>query len=547
MRLHVRRALFASLFCLCGALLVAVTAFAPKILLAAEPRPDSRISELIVRTTKGVVQGKRTNGVRAFLGIPYAAPPVGSLRWRPPQEAAPWQGVRQATQFSNHCPQGSSGVFGVPSTTEDCLYLNVFAPRDREHERHRGGARAGRPVMVWFPGGGLFSGEARDYDGSKLAEVGDTVVVTLNYRLGALGFFSHPSLTKEGHAVSNYGIMDQQAALRWVRDNIAAFGGDPGNVTIFGQSAGATGVLANIVSPAAAGLFHRAIIQSGTRFRPVPSETAVAEARDFAASTGCADQSAACLRALSVQQILAHQSALIITQVGSFPVIDGAIITGDPLALIESGRFNRVPVMNGLVEDEQAFFLPEVTGGAVLTASGYAAYLASFGNDDFAALEAKYPSQNYASPSLAEIAAAQGMKVCLARVLDTRLARHVPTFAYQFNDETAPSYLPPLSYPPRAYHTAELQYLFPLFHGGLGTPHALNQPQARLSDAMVRIWTHFARAGTPETGAFFRGNTWPPYEPWRDNVRVLDIDAIRTEYHYGVQYDCALWDPILGY
>lgn len=482
------------------------------------------------------------SGVREFLGIPYAAPPVGPLRWRPPQEAAPWQGVRPATQFGNRCPQNAPGVFGSPSTTEDCLYLNVFAPLTG----HRA-AFPRRPVMVWFPGGGLFSGEGSDYDGSKLVKDGDTVVVTLNYRIGALGFFSHPSLKAEGHAVSNYGIMDEQAALRWVRDNIASFGGDPDNVTIFGQSAGATGVLANLVSPASAGLFHRAINQSGTRYTPVPATIAVTEAEEFAQAAGCPDQAAACLRSLSVEQILANQGALIATQKASFPTIDGTIITGDPLALIERGQFNRVPVMTGLVADEQAYFLPEVTGGPILTASSYEAFLDSFGARYAGALAASYPLRSYASPSLAEIAAAQGMKVCVARALDSRLARQVPTYTYQFNDEAAPSYLPPLSYPPRAYHTAELQYLFPLFHGGQGTPHALDQPQSQLSDAMVRMWTRFARTGRPGTSASFGPQAWPRYDTARDNVQILDIHGIRTAYHYGVQYDCALWDPILGY
>jgi para-nitrobenzyl esterase len=222
-------------------------------------------------------------------------------------------------------------------------------------------------------------------------------------------------------------------------------------------------------------------------------------------------------------------------------------LTGDPLTLIAQGRFNRVPVMNGLVADEQAYFLPEVTGGPVLSASGYATFLASFGAQYVGALEAKYPLQRYASPSLAEIAAAQAMKICVARALDGRLARQVPTYTYQFNDETAPSYLPPLSYPPRAYHTSELQYLFPLFHGGKGAPHALNPPQTHLSDAMVRMWTRFARTGRPGTDASFGPEAWPRYDPARDNVQRLDVHGITTAYHYGVQYDCALWDPILGY
>jgi para-nitrobenzyl esterase len=503
---------------------------------AAEAKPP------VVATDRGLVQGFETAGVTEFLGIPYAAPPVGTLRWRPPVAASPWQGVFKATAFGNTCPQGGPGVFAAPSVTEDCLYLNVFAPKRDRHILVR------RPVMVWFYGGGLIGGESNDYDGSKLARQGDVVVVTFNYRVGALGFLSHPALVAEGHAASNYGIMDQQFALRWVKRNIAKFGGDPGNVTIFGQSGGATSVMANLVSPTAAGLFRRAINQSGTHIDPIPMATAVTEAKAFAAATGCADQSTACLRALPVAQILAHQRAIAATEAADFPVLDGTVIPRAPVDAFASGQFNRVPILTGLVADEQAFFLPEAMGrGGAATPADVTAYIASFGTANTAALLAKYPAGAYASPSLAEIAVAQGFKVCTVRMLNRFWVRFVPVYAYQFDDRTAPSYFPPFSYPMRAYHTAELQYLFPLFHGGRGTPHPLNAAQARLSDEIVRYWTDFARTGNPNIGPRPHAAAWPRYDVVRDDVQSLDIPASAVAHAYGGRYDCALWDRVLGY
>ncbi len=197
--------------------------------------------------SSGDVQGLAVNGVGQFLGIPYAAPPAGGLRWRPPQEPAASKETRETTKFGGTCAQQQRGVFAAPSNTEDCLYLNVYTPEAKPQ------ANAKRPVMVWFYGGGLFSGESNDYDGSKLASRGGVIVVTLNFRVGALGFLSHPAINAEGHPFANYGIMDQQFALRWVQRNIAAFGGDPQNVTIFGQSGGGTAVMANLQSPLSKG------------------------------------------------------------------------------------------------------------------------------------------------------------------------------------------------------------------------------------------------------------------------------------------------------
>jgi para-nitrobenzyl esterase len=398
--------------------------------------------------------------------------------------------------------------------------------------------------MVWFHGGGLFSGESNDYDGSKLVQRGNVVVVTLNYRVGAMGFFSYPAINAEGHPAINYGIMDQQLALKWVQQNIAAFGGDPDRVTIFGQSGGGTAVMANLASPLSKGLFHRAINESGTRIGYTSPATALQAGQDFAAAAGCADQSAKCLRALSVEQVLSHQ-ANIVKYVADFPSVDGTVITQSAFEVFSTGRFNRVPILTGLVADEQAFFLPEANTHKPLTKDDVEKYAASFGSEHAETLINKYPLASYASPSLDEIAMAQGAKSCTARVLDQQWAKYVPVYAYEFDDRTAPSYFPDLSYPMRAYHTAELEYLFPLFHGGQGTPHPLNEAQQKLSDQIVDYWTTFARYGSPNHDSANHLPPWPRYAAEKDNIQSLNSPAPKIIEGYGKANDCSLWDTVL--
>src|SRR5947209_13557256 len=251
----------------------------------------------IVRIADGSVRGAAVPSGYEFLGLPYAASPTGDLRWRPPQPPAGWEGVRDATQFAPSCPQPASPFAPPAPFSEDCLYLNVYTPTLRRH--------ADRPVLVWIHGGGFTEDASRNYDGSKLAADG-TVVVTINYRLGALGFLAHPAFaSRPGGSAGNYGLMDQQAALRWVRRNITRLGGDPHNVTIAGQSAGGVAVLAQLVSHSARGLFERAIVQSGAfALTQQPLADAETAGESFAATAGCPDQTARCLRRLSVAALV---------------------------------------------------------------------------------------------------------------------------------------------------------------------------------------------------------------------------------------------------
>lgn len=498
----------------------------------------------IVQTADGAVEGLYSRSVAEFLGIPYAAPPVGPLRWKPPQPPAKWTDTLLTIDFRDSCVQNQVGQFAHPSITEDCLYLNVYAPKNFAEKSEA------RPVMVWFYGGGVVAGESNDYDGAKLARQGDAIVVTVNYRVGFLGFLANPALDQEGHEFGNYGLMDQQLALKWVQANIARFGGDPHNVTIFGQSGGATVVMANLVSPTAAGLFQKIINESGTHIQAVPLPEAEKMGETFAAKAGCTTDVAACLRALSPAKIITLGPPPV-----SYYIIDGKIITQPPYESFKSGQFNRVPIMTGLTADEQAFFLPELLTGEhrPVTAAQYEAFAESFGKEYKQAILADYPLASYASPSLAEIAAAEGMKACTARRFDQLWSKYVPVYAYLFDDETVPSYLGPASYPTRAFHTSELLYLFPLFHGGQGTPHLLNNAQEHLSDQLVAWWTNFARTGDPNAGAGAKP-LWQKYSSASDNVFLITQKNSHMTTGYGAQTypdnmknDCTLWDKVNTY
>jgi len=396
----------------------------------------------VAATANGAVRGLASGAVDEFLGIPYAAPPVGALRWQPPQPAASWSGVRDATQFAPHCPQ-VAGPFGEASTSEDCLYLNVFTPT--------GGGR--HPVMVWIHGGALVSGESNDYDPTALVADGVTVV-TINYRLGALGFLAHPALAGANGQSGDYGLMDQQAALRWVQRNIANFGGDPRNVTIFGESAGGLSVLSQVASPQARGLFQKAIAESGS-YNLTQASLASAETAGeaFATKAGCASQTAACLRSLPVSTILADQDAS-----GYTPNINSEVLPTSIGTAFATGNFNRVPIINGTNHDEWRLFvaLSELEGNPV-TAANYQSMISSTLSVPAAVaaiIAAQYPLTAYSSPSVALGAVGtDAIFACPALSIDESVSRFVPTFAYEFNDENAPeNFLPPVSFPYGAAH-----------------------------------------------------------------------------------------------
>jgi para-nitrobenzyl esterase len=486
----------------------------------------------VVATADGAVGGETIGTTDEFLGIPYAAPPVGPLRWRPPQPAAPWHGVRGATQFAPHCPQPPS-PFGVASTSENCLYLNVFAPAGS------GGRRL--PVMVWVHGGSLLVGESDDYNPAGLVRRG-VIVVTVNYRLGALGFLAHPALASQpGGSSGNYGLMDQQAALRWVQRNIGRFGGNPRNVTVFGESAGGLSVLSQLTSTGARGLFSRAIVESGSYdLTQAPLATAEAAGEAFASTVGCASQTAACLRSLPVATIVDNEDFS-----GYTPDIDGTVLTQSIGTALGSGQFNRVPVINGTNHDEWRLFvalsqLPPEDGPPV-TAANYQAMIAStLGVPDTAAavIAAQYPLSAYSSPSVALGAVGtDAIFACPALTADQSLSKYVPTYAYEFNDENAPEVsLPPLGFPYGAAHAAEIQYLFSL--SNVAYPGVLSPPQQQLAATMKQYWTNFARQGFPSSTT---EPPWPGFDSTSQRMLSLIPPQPQLETNFAAEHHCAFW------
>ncbi|MGH2944604.1 MAG: carboxylesterase/lipase family protein, partial [Solirubrobacteraceae bacterium] len=489
----------------------------------------------VVTVAEGAVRGRATGPADEFRGIPYAAPPVGPLRWRPPQRPAAWSGERDATQFGPRCAQPAT-PFGPASSSEDCLYLNVFAPAGRKH----GGE--GHPVMVWIHGGGLSIGASDDYDPAKLVADG-TVVVTINYRLGALGFLAHPALPdRPGGSSGAYGLMDQQAALRWVQRNIRAFGGDPRRVTIAGESAGGFSVLAHVASPRARGLFARAIVQSGAFLTQTPLKEAETAGEAFAAKVGCADQTAACLRGVPLSIVQAND-ALPLNGVSG--VVDGAVLEQSIGTALASGQFNRVPIINGTTRDEVRLFtaISELQGAPV-TEANYETVIAStlgVSADVAAVVATEYPLSAYPSPAVAFSAVGtDALFACPALEVDKWASRFVPTFAYEFNDENAPQqYLPPVSFPYGAAHASEIPYLFDLPTAPIAA--TLTAQQERLATSMRRYWAHFAARGFPS----------PATEPWwprfdSDSRRMLSLipPQPQVETDFAAEHRCGFWASI---
>jgi len=484
---------------------------------------------LVARTANGAVRGLANGTVDEFLGIPYAAPPVGALRWQPPQPAASWSGVRDATEFAPHCPQPAS-PFGQASTSEDCLYLNVFTPRD-----HRRGARY--PVMVWIHGGALVSGESNDYDPTALVADGVTVV-TINYRLGALGFLAHPALADAQGQSGDYGLMDQQAALRWVQRNIASFGGDPRNVTIFGESAGGLSTLSQVASPQAKGLFKRAIVESGSyNLTQTSLATAQTAGEAFAAQAGCASKTAACLRSLPVSTILANEDTT-----GYTPNINSEVLPESLGTAFATGNFNRVQIINGTNHDEWRLFvaLSELEGNPVTAANYQPMISATLGVPAAAAavIAAQYPLSAYPSPSVALGAVGtDAIFACPALSIDQSVSRYVPTYAYEFNDENAPeNFLPPVSFPYGAAHASELQYLFGLSTAAFGG--TLTAQQQQLAAIMKGYWTDFAKRGFPSS---FGRPFWPQFNDLTQQIQSLVPAVPQTETDFASTHNCAFW------
>ena len=496
------------------------------------------VDESLVTTEYGPVRGALTDTTRRFLGIPYAAPPVGERRWKPPAPPATWSAPLDALDFQSGCMQTPSLLSLVPRTDEDCLYLNVFTPRPAP------APATPAPVMVFIHGGGFDHGAGSEsrYDGQSLAEAG-VVLVTLNYRLGALGFLAHPALSAESpDGISgNQGILDQRAALQWVRRNIAAFGGDPKNVTVFGESAGAVSIYGHLLSPKSAGLFDRAILESGVAWLeglPLrganPTDGAEGQGLRLAKALGCDGANPlACLREKSETKLLTALKTRPDELFGPgdvwAPTIDGVNLTGQPGAQLLAGNFAKVPVMVGSNGDEGSVFLDAMPKDA----TEYEAALAiAFGDDRAKAVAAAYPSGNYASFTAALSAAiGDGYFVCDARRAARAFAKAGQS-VYRYSFTRVPSAAPP-ALGIGSFHSAEIQFIF----GGEFLGKALAPEEKPLESTMRGYWTRFARAGDPNGGG---ATAWPRYDASTDPYIRLDL---QTSTGMALKKDlCDFWD-----
>ncbi|WP_242884405.1 carboxylesterase/lipase family protein [Actinomadura litoris] len=491
----------------------------------------------VVQTDQGPVCGTVSgDGLQSWLGVPYAAAPVGDLRWEPPVPHAKWTDTYQATERGSSCPQPQG--LGPGSTNEDCLRLNIVRPQ-----------KADKPlaVMVELHGGGFRLGGPSD--GSHLAKDGNVLHVGVGYRLGIFGFLAHEGFGKNA---GNYALQDQQAALRWVQQNIARFGGDPKNVTIFGASAGGSSVCANSVSPTAKGLFHKGISQSGeynslrgvdTQWQAqdckakLPTEAeAQAAGKRFATALGCAD--AACLRKLPVQKLLDQAGGGIGADRGTQgPVVDGRTLPQSPGEAFAKGKINDVTLMHGVARDETQL-------RSATTPAEYQTLIKEQYGDIADEVMKLYPINRYPEPS-AFIAyrtiVADSNSVCPALLNDKRLARHIKVFAYQTdNSDAPPMFFLDKTKPNGSYHISESPFLSPFPGGG-----ELTQNQKSFGAQLTAQWTGFARTGNPTVdGTPF----WSPFTT-SDNAVMSLVPAGDSELtrEIGEQHHCGFWDRYTPY
>lgn len=507
-------------------------AFASLLALSTSGFAFAAAAAPVAPTENGPVTGTVAGDVQEFLGIRYAAPPVGPLRWQPPQPVPQRIATTDATAFGPHCAQAAS-PYGIASSTEDCLYLNVFVPN-----KPRPADAPKLPVMFWIHGGALVVGESDAYDPAALVG-NDIIVVTINYRLGYFGFLATSGLDAEGHVAANYGLQDQQFARDWVQRNIAGFGGDPARIAIAGESAGGLSVLSNLVSPTAYGLFDRAIVQSGGYALSLPTlQQAETTGATVASGLGCAPEDTACLRAASTDDILAQEAsaALSVTT-----IVDGTTLPESINTALAAGRFNRVPVLNGSNRDEERLFVPAYAG---LAAADYPTALASIYGDFAPAVAAEYPVGNYKLPVYALAAAlTDQVFACTARQVDLWTAPHVPTYAYEFHDRNAPEdFLPAVpGYNFGAAHASELQFLFNLGQLPPGV-RPLNAHERQLSAAMATYWTNFVAAASPNSAGV---PYWASFAPEADNMQSLLPPAPVEETNFAAVHRCAFWRPLI--
>jgi len=516
-----------------AALAVILTVSAPTAAAANDDRRTGIQGNLLIRTDDGLLRGVQADGVESFLGIPYAAPPVGDLRWRPPQPVARWTGLREATHYGNRCAQ-FAGSNGAGSLAEDCLYLNVQRPSGSDrHSR--------LPVFVFFHGG-ADTGSSDQHNGSSIVHAGRIIVVTVDYRLGVFGSLAHSALTAEGRGDSgNYTVLDQQQSLRWVRDRIADFGGNPSHVTIGGESSGAQEVCVHLSAPGSQGLFRAAVIQSGPTCFSQTLADAERAGSDLATTVGCQDAADApgCLRGLAADVLMASFH-------GQLPVVTGTpTMPNDPRQNIADGAFPAIPVLIGTNRDEGRTFFAEPK---ISTEQDYRETLDGFFGDRADDVLRHYPwapeaaDNGFTGNYLLAATVTDSFFACGNRTMVADLAAHTSTFVYKFAHRDGPGLGDRFSgYVWGAGHASELPYLWPSFDNGLPIAAIFDRAEQRLARNMVSYWSSFVAQGRPAVRGLPR---WPSFN---NSQSLMSLNVGKgleriSMTSFTQTHQCAFWD-----
>jgi para-nitrobenzyl esterase len=527
-------------------MLMALALLVPGSALSAQASPSGGGGHgLVVRTDRGWVGGMSAAGTDQFLGVPYAAPPVGALRWAAPRPAPRWRGIRPATAYGSRCTQLASGN-GPRADSEDCLYLNVYTPPALYTPAEQGRRL---PVLVMIHGGGLTTGAGDQHDGSLIVTTDNIIVVSINYRLGPFGFLTVPGLGASPlTANGNYGLLDQEAALRWVHRNIAAFGGDPGKVTIDGESAGGWSVCALLTSPLARGLFRGAIMQSGS-CTTEPAAAAQAAGLAFAKQAGCPVSgstgpatAAACLRGRPETTLLDASASY-----QPFFISGGPELPVPAARAVAAGDYTRVPLLIGANHDEGRTF---AQGFTALTEQRYEQFITQLYGARAPAILARYPWSSYPSPYTAAYAIGDiwtdsgfitGIGGCPTQNQAAVFAATTPTFFYQFDDLHAPGLNNDHpGYQWGAGHAMELAYLWPSFNNGYSLYDLFTPGQLELSRQMVRYWGAFTTFGAPEASG---QPWWPRYTSGQlMSLRPGGQTSTITAGTYTAEHQCSFWN-----
>jgi carboxylesterase type B len=497
----------------------------------------SGAASLVVQTESGAVEGNVALGVENFLDIPYAAPPVGELRWSPPQSPAHWSDVRPAKEYGSYCPQPKTLDSANRVVNEDCLDVNIQRPIGTR-------ADAKLPVYVYIHGGGYVTGSGNKDGQDRIVRTNPLVGVTLNYRLGALGFLALPSLPGGG----DFGFQDQQAALGWVKRNIGAFGGDPEKITIGGESAGGWSVCAHLVASGSRGLFNKAIIQSGA-CDSKPAAQAEGEGIEFAHKLGCADAASlvSCLREKPVADLLSAQAPYYLLTDGT-PALPTHLWTA-----VNNGDYARVPIIIGSTRDELRSFFQSSVGWTEAQYDGFVQQ--NFGSNKDAVLKLYPWPANTADPAAVayQIAAIgtdngnlgagaieQGIGGCATTALAAIFAKNVPVYAYEFGPRSGPGWYTIAGYQWGAGHATDLTYLYPLHDGGV-VASGFIPDESKIADAMARYWGAFVIQGDPKAAGL---PAWPLYTSGQGVLNFGEGGKVdlTTQAAYQTEHKCDFWN-----